>query len=106
LPFDANTHNCEYSYRKFASWDYTLLYNILSTYCCSCMYSITSVDYAVTSLNAVVLNAMDSPWFHQKVKIPSLVLECSMVLYMKQKKKITMTEVLKRKIPTTVFERV
>jgi hypothetical protein len=59
LPFDASTHNCEYSYRKFASGDYTLLYNILSTYDWSFMYSITSVDDAVTSLNAVVLNAMD-----------------------------------------------
>jgi hypothetical protein len=59
LPFDASTRNCECSHSKFASGDYTLLYNILSTYDWSFMYSITSVDDAVTSLNAVVLNAMD-----------------------------------------------
>jgi hypothetical protein len=59
LPFDASTRNCEYSYRKFASGDYPLLYNILSTYDWSFMYNITSVDDAVTSLDAVVLNAMD-----------------------------------------------
>jgi hypothetical protein len=73
LPFDANTSNCEYSYRKFASGDYTLLYNILSTYDWFFMYSITSVDDAVTSLNAVVLNATDqaiSRGFIRKSKFP------------------------------------
>jgi hypothetical protein len=39
LPFDASRHNCEYSYRKFASGDYTFLYNILSTCDWSFMYS-------------------------------------------------------------------
>jgi hypothetical protein len=59
LPFNASTRNCEHSYHKFASGDYTLLYNILSTYDWSFMYNITSVDDAATSLNAVALNAMD-----------------------------------------------
>jgi hypothetical protein len=51
LPFNASTCRCEYSYRKFASGDYTLLYNILSAYDWSFMYSITSVDGAVTLLS-------------------------------------------------------
>jgi hypothetical protein len=73
FPFEASTRNFEYSYRKFASGDYTLLYNILSIYDWSFMYSITSVDDAVTSLNAVVLNAMDeaiSRGFIRKSKFP------------------------------------
>jgi hypothetical protein len=73
LPFDASTSNCEYAYRKFASEDYTLLYSILSTYDWSFMYSITSVYDAVTSLNSVVLNAMDQAiprGFIRKSKLP------------------------------------
>jgi hypothetical protein len=73
LPFDASTRNYEYSYHKFASGDYTLLYNILSTYDWSFMYGIASVDDAVTSLNAVFLNAMDQAiprGFIRKSKCP------------------------------------
>jgi hypothetical protein len=73
LPFDTSTHNCEYSYRKFASGDYTLLYNILSIYDWPLMYNITSVDDAVTSLSAVVLNAMNQAiprGFIRKSKFP------------------------------------
>jgi hypothetical protein len=87
LPFDASTHNFVYSYCKFASWDYILLYNILLTYDWSFMYSITSVDDAVTSLNAVVLNSMDQAIprvFIRKSKILSLVLEGSTVLHLEK----------------------
>jgi hypothetical protein len=57
-PFATCMHNYVYSYRKFSSGDYKLLYNILSTYACSCVYNTTSVDSAVTSLNAAVQDAM------------------------------------------------
>jgi hypothetical protein len=75
LPLVAGTRNCEYSYRKSASGDYTLLYNILSTYDWSFIYSITSVDDAVTSLNIVFLNAIDQAIPHgfiRKSKFPHL----------------------------------
>jgi hypothetical protein len=39
--------------------DYTLHYNILSTYQWSCVYGTTSVNAAVASLNAVVQDAME-----------------------------------------------
>jgi hypothetical protein len=43
------TKHYEYSCRKFVL--YLILYNILSTYDWSCMYSTTSVDAAVDSLD-------------------------------------------------------
>jgi hypothetical protein len=49
--------NYEYSYRKYPSEDYTLLYNITSSYGWPCMYVTTSVDVAVACLNAVVQDA-------------------------------------------------
>jgi hypothetical protein len=61
LPFATCTQNYVrvYSYRKFASGDYTLIYNILPTYDWSSVYGTTSVDAAVASLNAVVSDAME-----------------------------------------------
>jgi hypothetical protein len=54
LPFATCVHNYVYSYHKFVSGDYTLLYNILSACVWSCAYGTTSVDAAVASLNAVL----------------------------------------------------
>jgi hypothetical protein len=51
LPTATTARNCEYSYFKCVSGDYTLLYNILSTHDWSCVYNSTSVDDAVASLN-------------------------------------------------------
>jgi hypothetical protein len=51
--------NYVYSYRKFSSGDYALLYNILSTFDWSCVYGTTSVDSAVACLNAAVQDAME-----------------------------------------------
>ncbi|PNF20040.1 hypothetical protein B7P43_G05817 [Cryptotermes secundus] len=51
--------NYKYSYRKFSSGDYALLYNNLSTYDWSCVYGTTSVDSAVAGLNAAVQDAME-----------------------------------------------
>jgi hypothetical protein len=45
------------SYRKFSSGNYALLYHILSTADWSCVYGTSSVDSAVTCLNAVVQDA-------------------------------------------------
>jgi hypothetical protein len=59
LPAASTARNCEYSYFKFASGDYTLLYNILSTHDWSCVYNSTSVDDAVASLNSTVQDAME-----------------------------------------------
>jgi hypothetical protein len=53
------TQNCGYSYRKFASGDDTLLYNILSSYDWSCVYDTSSVYAAVARLSVVVQDAME-----------------------------------------------
>jgi hypothetical protein len=58
LPLVSPTQNCEYSYRKFSSGGYILLYNILSNYDWSCVYDMNAVDAAVASLNAIVQDAM------------------------------------------------
>jgi hypothetical protein len=58
LPHVNNNLNCEFSYRNFAAGSYTLLYNILSACDWSSVYE-TSVDVAVTSLNAAVRGAME-----------------------------------------------
>jgi hypothetical protein len=47
------------SYRKFSSGNYALLYHILSTTDCSCVYGTFSVDSAVACLNAVVQDALE-----------------------------------------------
>jgi hypothetical protein len=49
-PFTACIQNYLYSHRKFSSGDYKLLYNILSTYDCPCVYCTSSV----ASLNAAL----------------------------------------------------
>jgi hypothetical protein len=59
LPLVSPTEICEFSYRKYISGDYILLYNILYNYDWSCVYCTSSVDAAVASLSAVVLDAMD-----------------------------------------------
>jgi hypothetical protein len=59
LPFTTCILNYVYSYRKFLSGDYALLYNILSTFDWSCEYGTTSVDSAVACLNAAVQDAME-----------------------------------------------
>jgi hypothetical protein len=58
FPHDNNNINCEFSYRNFAAGNYTLLYNILSTYDWSSVYE-TSIDEAVASLNAAVRGAIE-----------------------------------------------
>jgi hypothetical protein len=58
LSFANCTQNCGYSCRKFASGNYTVLCNILSTYGCFCVYDAPSLDVAVTSLNAIAQDAM------------------------------------------------
>jgi hypothetical protein len=55
----ATARYCEYCYFEFPSWDYTLLYNILSSHDWSCVCNSTSVDDAVASLNSVVQDAME-----------------------------------------------
>jgi hypothetical protein len=59
LPLVNPTQNCEYSYRKYASGDYTLLYTILTNYDWSCVYDTSSADAAAASLSAVVQDAME-----------------------------------------------
>jgi hypothetical protein len=59
LPLVNHTLNCEYSYRKYAAGDYTLLYNVLSNYDWACVYDTSSVDAAAASLSAAVQDAME-----------------------------------------------
>jgi hypothetical protein len=59
LPIATCVQNYVYSYRKFSSGDYALLYNTLSTYDWSCVYDTTYVDSAVTCLNAAVEDATE-----------------------------------------------
>jgi hypothetical protein len=47
FPLVSHTQVCEFSYRKYTSGDYALLYNILSNYDWSCVYGASSVDSAV-----------------------------------------------------------
>jgi hypothetical protein len=54
-----STQNYIHSYSKLSSWDYALLYNILSICDWSCVYGTTSVDSAVACLNAAVQDAME-----------------------------------------------
>jgi hypothetical protein len=58
LPLVNHTQNCEYSYRKYGSGDYTLLYNILSNYDWSFVYDTSSVDAAAASLSGAVQGAL------------------------------------------------
>jgi hypothetical protein len=50
----------ELSYFKYACGDYALLYNILSSYDWSSVYSKSSVEVAVASLNSAVHEAIDT----------------------------------------------
>jgi hypothetical protein len=58
LPHINNNLNCEFSYRIFAAGNYTLLYNVLSTYDWSSVYETISVDVAVASLSAAMEQAI------------------------------------------------
>jgi hypothetical protein len=103
LPIPTSIHNHVYSYRKFASGDYTLLYNILSTYDWSCVYDISSVDAAVASLNAVVQDATEQGIprgiTNSKPKFPHWY-SGSLRYYIK--KSMTSTDAIKRR-KLTVF---
>jgi hypothetical protein len=59
LPFVICAQNYIYSYRNYTSGDYTLLYNIVSTYDWSSVYGTTCVDSTVTNLNTAVCGAME-----------------------------------------------
>jgi hypothetical protein len=59
LPHVNNNLNSEISYLIFSAGNYTLLYNILSTYDWSSVSETTAVDTAVASLNAAVRCAME-----------------------------------------------
>jgi hypothetical protein len=59
LPIATSVQNYAYSYRKFSSGDYALLYTTLSTSDWSSVYDTTSVDSAVTCLNAAVQDAIE-----------------------------------------------
>jgi hypothetical protein len=59
LPLVSRTQVCEFSYRKYTSGNYAILYNILSNYAWSCVYGASSVNSAVTSLSVAVQDAMD-----------------------------------------------
>jgi hypothetical protein len=59
LPHINNNLNSEFSYRIYAAGNYTLLYNLLSTYDWSSVYETSDVDIAVASLNAAVNDAME-----------------------------------------------
>jgi hypothetical protein len=49
------------SFRNYAYGDYALLYTFLSCYDWSCVYRESSVDIAVTKLNAAVSEATSIP---------------------------------------------
>jgi hypothetical protein len=60
LPYVNNNNlKSEISYRIYSAGNYTLLYNILTTYDWSSVYETTSVDTAVANLNAAVRGAME-----------------------------------------------
>jgi peptidoglycan biosynthesis protein MviN/MurJ (putative lipid II flippase) len=63
LLFATKIENYVYSYRKFSSGDYTLLYNILSAYDWSCV-RVYLADSAVASLSAALQHAMEQAAFH------------------------------------------
>jgi hypothetical protein len=59
LPLSNCSQSVVSSYRKFSSGNYALLYHILSTTDWSCAYGTSSVDTAVTCLNAGVQDALE-----------------------------------------------
>jgi hypothetical protein len=59
FPHVNNNLNCEFSYRNFTAGNYALLYNILSTCDWSGVHETSSVDVAVASLSAAVLDVME-----------------------------------------------
>jgi hypothetical protein len=59
LFFENSIQTHDFSYRRFATRDYLSLYNIFYNYDWSCVYSATTVDAAVDSLNAAVQLPMD-----------------------------------------------
>jgi hypothetical protein len=73
LPHINNNLNSEISYLIYSAGNYTLLYNLLSTYDWSSVYETTSVDTAVASLNAAVRDAMEDAiprGYSRKFKFP------------------------------------
>jgi hypothetical protein len=59
LPHVNNNLNFYISCLIYSAGNYTLLYNLLSTYDWSSVYETTSVDTTVASLNAAVRGAME-----------------------------------------------
>jgi hypothetical protein len=59
LPFTICIQHYVYSYRKFSSEDYALLYSNLSIFDWFCVYGTTSVDSAVPCLNDAVQDATE-----------------------------------------------
>jgi hypothetical protein len=59
LPLSNCSQSVVSSYHKFSSGNYALLYHILSTTDWSCVYGTSSVDSAITCLNAVVQDALE-----------------------------------------------
>jgi hypothetical protein len=59
LPHVNNNLNSEINYLIYSAGNYTLLYNLLSTYDWSSIYETNSVERAVASLNAAVHGAME-----------------------------------------------
>jgi hypothetical protein len=85
LPFSICIQHYVYSYRKFSSGDYALLYNILLIYDWFCIYGTSSVDSAVASLNAALQDAMEQATppdiINSEVEIPPLVFSFLKILY-------------------------
>jgi hypothetical protein len=83
-PINTNL-NSEFSNLIYAAGNYTLLYNILSTYDWSSMYETTSVDTAVASLSGAMEQAIPCG-YSRKVKFPPWFSH-TLRYYIKQKKK-------------------
>jgi hypothetical protein len=74
LPHVNNNLNSGISYLIYSAGNYTLLYNLLSTYDWSSAYETTSVDTAVASLDAAVRGTMEQAiprCYNRKSKFPS-----------------------------------
>jgi hypothetical protein len=70
LPFVSYVQNCIYSYRKFALGDFTLLYNIISTYTYdwSCVYMVPPLSMLLRQPQCCCSRRHgtgNSPWHHK-----------------------------------------
>jgi hypothetical protein len=63
LPHVTNNQNCEFTYRNFAAGNYTLLYNMISTYNWSGVYEAASIDVAIASLTETVRDNIEQANF-------------------------------------------